>query len=421
MKPNNRKILVYADWGTLETPQLIGELSVVPSRGKEIFSFEYHKDWLNSPFALEIDPDLGLYSGVQYLREGKNNFGVFLDSSPDRWGRVLMERREAILSRMEKRAPNHLNESNFLLGVFDAHRMGALRFKETASGAFLNNDKNFTTPPWTSIRELEHASYQIENDLIENDTELMKWLYMLLAPGSSLGGARPKAGVADPEGALWIAKFPAKNDRHDVGAWEMVVNELARKAGLNVARAMAKRFSGKHHTFLTKRFDRTDSGKRLHFASAMTLLGYTDGIDFHDGAGYLELAEFIIRKGANANRDLEELFKRIVFSICVSNTDDHLRNHGFLLSESGWILSPAYDINPNPQGTGLKLNISEHDNSLNLEVAMEVAPYFRLSGDAASKIITQIKNATATWRDVAYKYKISKDEQEKMCRAFRVS
>jgi serine/threonine-protein kinase HipA len=421
MKHNNRKILVYADWYPLETPQVIGELSVVLSRGKEIFSFEYHKDWLSSPFAQEIDPDLGLYSGVQYLREGKNNFGVFLDSSPDRWGRVLMERREAILSRMEKRAPNHLNESDFLLGVFDAHRIGALRFKETASGAFLNNDKNFATPPWASIRDLEYASYQIENELIENDAELMKWLYMLLAPGSSLGGARPKAGVADPEGALWIAKFPAKNDRHDVGAWEMVVNELAQKAGLNVVQATAKRFSGKYHTFLTKRFDRTASGKRLHFASAMTLLGYTDGVDFHDSAGYLELVEFIIRKGANASRDLEELFKRIVFSICVSNTDDHLRNHGFLLSESGWILSPAYDVNPNPRGTGLKLNISEHDNSLDLMLAAEVAPYFRLSGDRASQIIVQIKNATATWREVVHKYKISKDEQEKMCSAFRFS
>jgi serine/threonine-protein kinase HipA len=421
MKHNNRKILVYADWDPLKTPQIIGELSAVLSRGKEIFSFEYHKDWLNSPFAQEIDPDLGLYSGVQYLREGKNNFGVFLDSSPDRWGRVLMERREAILSRMEKRTLNHLNESDFLLGVFDAHRMGALRFKETVSGAFLNNDKNFATPPWASIRDLEYASYQIENELIENDAELMKWLYMLLAPGSSLGGARPKAGVADPEGALWIAKFPAKNDRHDVGAWEMVVNELAQKAGLNAVQAMTKRFSGKYHTFLTKRFDRTASGKRLHFASAMTLLDYTDGVDFQDGAGYLELAEFIIRKGANASRDLEELFKRIVFSICVSNTDDHLRNHGFLLSENGWILSPAYDINPNPQGIGLKLNISEHDNSLDLMLVMKVAPYFRLSGDMASNIIAQIKNATAMWREVAHKYKISKDEQEKMCRAFRFS
>jgi serine/threonine-protein kinase HipA len=206
-----------------------------------------------------------------------------------------------------------------------------------------------------------------------------------------------------------------------VGAWEMVVNELAQKAGLNAVQAMTKRFSGKYHTFLTKRFDRTASGKRLHFASAMTLLDYTDGVDFHDGAGYLELAEFIIRKGANVSQDLEELFKRVVFSICVSNTDDHLRNHGFLLSESGWVLSPAYDINPNPQGTGLKLNISEHDNSLDLMLAMEVAPYFRLSSEMASKIVVQIKNATAMWREVAYKYKISKDEQEKMCRAFRFS
>jgi serine/threonine-protein kinase HipA len=420
MKENTRKILVYADWDTLTEPQWVGELSAVFLRGKEIFSFEYAESWLNSPFAQAIDPDLELYSGLQYLHEGKSNFGIFLDSSPDRWGRVLMERKEAILSRMENRPIRHLNESDFLLGVFDEHRMGALRLKETASGAFLNNNKDFATPPWTSIRELEYASYQVENELLENDSELLKWLYLLLAPGSSLGGARPKAGVADKDGALWIAKFPSKNDRYDVGAWEMVVNELARAAGLNVAQAMSKRFSGKYHTFLSKRFDRTPSGKRLHFASAMTLLGYTDGTDFQDGVGYLDLVKFIIQKGANVNQDLEELFKRIVFSICVSNTDDHLRNHGFLLSNEGWILSPAYDINPNPQGSGLKLNISEYDNSLSLNLAMEVAPYFRLSKEVAGKIIEQIKNIVSNWSQVANRYAIARDERERMSSAFRI-
>jgi len=176
--------------------------------------------------------------------------------------------------------------------------MGALRFKESASGTFLNDNRNFETPPWTSIRELEQASYQLENDLIEDDSESLKWLNMLFAPGSSLGGARPKAGVRNTDGSLWIAKFPSKEDRYDVGAWEMIVNELAQMVELNIAQAMAKPFFGKHHTFLTKRFDRTNTGKRLHFASAMTLLDYTDGIDFQDGASYLELAEFITRKGA---------------------------------------------------------------------------------------------------------------------------
>ena len=416
---SSRDILVYADWEGLETPQFIGTLFSSYSRGKEIFSFEYEKEWLQSSVIHEIDPDLGLYPGVQYLRDEKSNFGVFLDSSPDRWGRVLMDRRESILARMENRLHRNLDESDYLLGVFDEQRMGALRFKETLSGAFLNDNRNFATPPWTSIRELEQASYQFENELIEDDSESLKWLNMLFAPGSSLGGARPKAGVRNTDGSLWIAKFPSKEDRYDVGAWEMIVNELAQMAGLNITQAMAKPFFGKYHTFLTKRFDRTTAGRRLHFASAMTLLGYTDGANFQDGASYLELAEFITRKGANVNHDLEELFRRIVFSICVSNTDDHLRNHGFLLTADGWILSPAYDINPNPKGTGLKLNISAHDNSLDLNLATEVAPFFRLTDDKAAVIIQNTVGIVSKWKQFATKYRLSRDEQDAMSPAFR--
>ena len=416
---SNKEILVYADWDGLETPQFVGTLFSSYSRGKEIFSFEYDKEWLQSSFVQEIDHDFGLYPGIQYLRDEKNSFGVFLDSSPDRWGRVLMDRRESILARMENRPQRNLNESDYLLGVFDEQRMGSLRFKETASGAFLNDNRNFITPPWTSIRELEQASYQLENDLIKDDSESLKWLNMLFAPGSSLGGARPKAGVRNTDGSLWIAKFPSKDDLYDVGAWEIIVNELAQMVGLNVTQAVAKPFYGKHHTFLTKRFDRTTTGKRLHFASAMTLLGYTDGINFQDGASYLELVEFIIRKGANVSQDLEELFRRIVFSICVSNTDDHLRNHGFLLTAEGWILSPTYDINPNPKGTGLKLNISAHDNSLDLNLAIEVAPFFRLTNDKATAIIQNTVIVISKWKQLAVKYKLSRDEQDRMSPAFR--
>jgi len=416
---NSKEILVYADWEGPETPQFIGTLFSTYSRGKEIFSFEYDKSWLQSSFVQEIDPDLGLYKGIQYLRDEKNNFGVFLDSSPNRWGRILMDRRESILARLENRPRRNLNESDYLLGVFDEQRMGALRFKETDSSAFLNDNRNFATPPRTSIRELEQASYQLENELLEDDVEQLKWLNMLLAPGSSLGGARPKAGVRNTDGSLWIAKFPSKEDKYDVGAWEMIVNELAQMAGLNVAQAMAKPFYGKYHTFLTKRFDRTAAGKRLHFASAMTLLGYTDGVSFQDGVSYQELAEFIIRKGARVNPDLEELFRRIVFSICVSNTDDHLRNHGFLLTPTGWTLSPAYDINPNSKGTGLKLNISTHDNSLDLNIAAEVASFFRLTDVKASAIIQNTRNVVSKWKQIAAKYKISRDEQCRMNSAFR--
>jgi serine/threonine-protein kinase HipA len=415
---SSKKILVYADWEGLKSPQFMGTLNASYSRGKEIFSFEYDNKWLQSSCVQEIDPDLGLYTGIQYLRDEKSNFGVFLDSSPDRWGRVLMDRRESILSRIENRSRKHLNESDYLLGVFDEQRMGALRFKETITGAFLNHNKNFATPPWTAIRDLEQASYQLENDLIADTPETLKWLHLLLAPGSSLGGARPKAGIRNIDDTLWIAKFPSKEDPYDIGVWEMITNELAKMAGINVAQAAAKQFYGKHHTFLTKRFDRTETGQRLHFASAMTLLGYTDGISFQEGISYLELAEFITRKGANVSQDLEELFKRIVFSICVHNTDDHLRNHGFLLTSAGWILSPAYDMNPNPKGAGLRLNISTHDNSLDLDLAAGVAHFFRLSNEQAEIIIQNTVNIVSNWKQVAQKYKVARSEIDRMSGAF---
>lgn len=185
--------------------------------------------------------------------------------------------------------------------------------------------------------------------------------------------------------------FNPENDDRDTGAWEMLVYQLALKAGLQVASAMLKKITSRHHTFLTKRFDRTANGERIHFASAMTMLGYTDDTDHYAGASYLELAEFLIRNGANVKEDLEELWRRIIFNICVKNTDDHLRNHGFIITAKGWILSPAYDINPIPDGTGLTLNISEDDNSLDVNLALEVAPYFRLPEKEAGKILKQVK------------------------------
>ena len=415
---SQKEILVYADWKDLTNPTLVGILKATPSRGKEIFSFEYEDSWLKSNHAHYLDPDLQLYSGTQYLQEEKNNFGIFLDSSPDRWGRLLMRRREAALARNEKRKEKTLFESDYLLGVFDGHRMGAIRFKEDEAGAFKSDNKEMASPPWTSLRELEYASLQLERDDIADDPEYLKWLSLLVAPGSSLGGARPKASVLDTDKHLWIAKFPSKNDDRDIGAWEIVVHNLATQSGLNVAEAMAQKFASKHHTFLTKRFDRTKKGERIHFASAMTLLGYNDGNDFRDGVSYLGMAEFLMQHGANTDEDLEELWKRIVFNICVKNTDDHLRNHGFLLTDKGWILSPAYDINPVATGTGLTLNISENDNSLNLDLAMEVSELFRLNENRAKLIIKNVKESVKDWKKLAQKYGISREEQGLMSKAF---
>ncbi len=413
-----KEIKVYAHWKELKKPVLMGVLSATPSRGKEIFLFQYTDEWLRSASAQLIDPDLGLFSGAQYPTSEKNNFGIFLDSAPDRWGRMLMRRREAVMARNENRREETLLESDYLLGVYDGHRMGALRFKLVESGQFLNDNQMMATPPWSTLRAMEHASSQLERDDITDDPQYVKWLNMLLFPGSSLGGARPKAGIIDEKNHLWIAKFPSRNDDINIGAWEMVVHELAIKAGVNVAKAMIQKFSTKHHTFLTKRFDRTSKGERIHFASAMTMLGYNDGTDHHDGVSYLELAEFIIQHGANVKSDLHELWRRIVFNICVKNTDDHLRNHGFLLTDQGWMLAPAYDMNPVSTGTGLKLNISENDNSLNPELALEVAEYFRLTKKEAILILQKVKKSVMNWKDIAKGIGINKSEQEQMNQAF---
>ncbi len=416
MATAKKEVLVYADWQGLAMPNKMGILSAIPAKGKETFSFEYTDEWLKSGFSQMLDPDLQLYSGVYYPRDEKVNFGIFLDSCPDRWGRVLMQRREAIIAKTEDRKTKTLLESDFLLGVFDRHRMGALRFKLDEYSPFLNDNKDMATPPWALLRELEQASLKFEEDNTD-DPEYLKWINILLAPGSSLGGARPKASVLDPANNLWIAKFPSKNDEKNVAAWEMVVNELARQAGIDVAEGKIQQFRNKYDTYLTKRFDRNEKGERIHFASAMTLLGHKDGED-SAGASYLELAEFITRHGASVDKDLEELWRRIVFSICVKNTDDHLRNHGFLLTESGWMLSPAYDINPNEYGQELNVNISLEDNSLDIGLAMEVAGYFRLDDQKANQIVAHIKTTISTWRNVATKYKIPKAEQDKMSSAF---
>jgi serine/threonine-protein kinase HipA len=414
---SKKKISVYAHWRGFDTPKLMGLLHVVSAKGKESFSFEYADTWLKSGFSQMIDPDLQLFSGAYYPRDDKSNFGVFLDSCPDRWGRVLMQRREAAIAKQEGRSPRKLLESDYLLGVYDGHRMGALRFKLDDEGAFLNNNTEMATPPWTSLRELEQASLKFEEDN-SSDRKYLYWINLLIAPGSSLGGARPKASVADAKNNLWIAKFPSKQDEKDIAAWEMVTNELAKKARLNVAEGKLQQFNNRYRTYLTKRFDRTTKGERIHFASAMTLLGRTDGEDAA-GASYLELAEFITRHGASVETDLEELWRRVVFSICVKNTDDHLRNHGFLLTRNGWILSPAYDINPNEYGKGLSLNISDTDNALDLDLAMDVAGYFRLNNKSANQIINEITKAVSNWKKLAAKYKIPNAEQERMSVAFR--
>lgn len=418
MSAERREILVYAHWVGFNEPTLMGILYASLNKGKELFSFEYNAEWLKLKEATAIDPDLQLFSGPQYLNEDKSNFGIFLDSSPDRWGRLLMRRKEAALARKEERKQRNLFESDYVLGVFDANRMGALRFKTAIDGAFLDDNAQMAAPPWTALRDLEYASLQLERDDAPDDPEYLQWLNMLMAPGSSLGGARPKANVQDTDGSLWIAKFPSGNDDKDIGAWEQLIYEMAIQCGIDMAESRIQKFSHHQHTFITKRFDRTADGQRIHFASAMTLLGYTDGVDHQDGVSYLDLVEFLMKNGAEIDEDLIKLWTRIVFNICVSNTDDHLRNHGFILTDAGWILSPAYDINPIEGGNGLKLNIDSEDNSQNLDLALSVAPYFRLDQEDAQLIIDRILNVVSSWQVFAKKIGLSRAEIERMSACF---
>jgi serine/threonine-protein kinase HipA len=415
MAQTEKTIYVYENWRT-EDPSLIGLLKASYSRGQETFSFEYTTEWLDSvKSSYSLDPDLNLYRGRQYAPSDKHLFGLFTDSCPDRWGRLLMKRKEAIDARKEDRKPRTLTESDFLLGVYDESRMGALRFSLEEGGEFLSNEKDYTTPPWIKLRTLENASIAFEKD--ERGFE-EKWLNELLAPGSSLGGARPKASVQAVDGSLWIAKFPSRNDEYNSGAWEKVVHDLARLCSLNVPESKLETFSKNGSTFLVKRFDR-DGRRRIHYASAMTLIGKTDGASAADGTSYLDLAAFIRANGADPKQDLMELWKRIVFNMAVSNTDDHLRNHGFILTPAGWRLSPLFDVNPVPSGDRLSLNVSEFDNSIDLSLAIEVAEYFGLTKDESVNVSADLcETVKNNWVRIAGTYGISRDSVEYMRPAF---
>jgi len=411
-----RAVEVWADWRGLPRATRIGVLHATPSRGKEIFSFEYDRGWLDAGHAQSLDPALHLVHGPQYVATDRENFGVFLDSSPDRWGRVLMQRREAQLARETKRPERKLFELDYLLGVYDGHRMGALRYC-VGDGPFLDDNTELASPPWTSLRELEQASLALERPGAERDPAYGKWLRMLIAPGRSLGGARPKASVIDERGHLWIAKFPSGRDPDDIGGWECVLHALARRAGIITAESTSRRFGSQHHTFLARRFDRADEMSRIHFASAMTLLQRADG----DVASYLDLVHLIAQQGAHPARDLEQLWRRIVFNMCVSNIDDHLRNHGFLLEPAGWSLAPAYDLNPVATAGGLTLNVSETDNAQDLALARDVAKLFRLTPKRANEIIAEVIAAARGWRASAKKRGLSRSAQDRMAAAFQVA
>lgn len=416
------RIAVYADWEELQGSHRLGWLHARSKGASEKFEFEFDPQALLNPLLslVQLDPSIAQYSGPQFPSNGRSMFGVFADSCPDRWGRLLMKRRlERDIRDGLQPQGTRLRESDYLLGVHDQFRVGGLRYRLDDEGAFLDAQDDVAAPPFVQLGDLELASRELERDPDNLAPQGRQWLRMLIAPGGSLGGARPKASVSDDNGHLWIGKFPSARDEWDVGGWEMVVNTLAVACGLNVAEGRAKRYASDHHCFMVKRFDRTPDGGRRHFASAMTLTGHTDGDDASSGASYLELAETLIRYGTEPNRDLEELWTRIVFNILVSNTDDHLRNHGYILQPgSGWRLSPAYDMNPDPTGTGLKLNITEADNALDLELAREVCTIFRVPLATADEIIADCSHVVGQWRTIAQQIGLSQRDQDHMAHAF---
>jgi serine/threonine-protein kinase HipA len=415
MATTKTDILVYAHWLGMKEPKLIGVLSAQQAKGKKAFSFEYTNDWIQSTEQMLLDPDIGWYKGQQYPN-GKDNFGVFFDSMPDTWGRTLMNRRSSQNAKEKGLPAPKLYDIDFLLGVNDECRMGALRFKLDANGLFLDNNQDTPTPPMTNIRELQYAAEILESD--EDSEVVKKWLTILMAPGSSLGGARPKANVMDEHNDLWIAKFPSKGDTIDKAAWEFLAYKLAIKAGIEISESRIEKISGKYHTFFTKRFDRL-KGERIHFASAMTMTGNSEETLKEKSASYLDIAEFIQYSGSQNKKDLKQLWKRMVFNIAISNTDDHLRNHGFILTKQGWVVSPAFDINPSIEKDGLSLNIDTDNNALDFELAKSVGEYFQLTDAEMETIIMEVKSAVSQWKAIAQNIGISRAEQEIMAAAFR--
>ena len=418
MKATADSVQVVLDWEALGGQHAVGALHVAATRGTPVFSFEYDAGWLQDRRGLALDPDLALVRGRTWPRPDQPNFGIFLDSAPDRWGRTLLQRRENWEARQENRKPRVLREWDFLLGVEDVTRLGALRFRRPPDRDFLAHSDGMAVPPVAHLRELAAVAAAIDQDDRDvSQEEEGRWLRQLVAPGSSLGGARPKAVVRDESGHLCLAKFPARLDRFDVGAWEFVLNQLARQAGISVPEARLLDLGDLGSTLLMRRFDRTDSGARIPFASAMTLLGRRDG---EPGASYLELAELLMRQGARPAADARELFARVLFNVAVSNTDDHLRNHGFFLTPTGWTLAPAFDLNPNPQGGPHTLLLDEVHDEGDLETVMTSRRSFGLSAQEAAQAHRAVVDAVRGWQRVAADAGISEREVERMAGAFLV-
>ena len=394
------RLLVFADFDWLDKPELVGELCYEKLRGSESYAFRFDDNWLKFHAGIKLSEDINNYPGLQYTQPGNDIFGCFSDALPDRWGRTLLKRREQIQASEEKRAVRNLSSFDYLMGIDDFSRMGGFRLKRELDGDFINVSPSLKIPPLTELRQLVLASQEVEKSEENDVLPEKKWIAQLIQPGTSLGGARPKAGVLDDSGNLCIAKFPSRKDDYDTGLWEHFSHLLARKAGIYAAQTKVLGGLGKYHTLLSKRFDRTDEGKRIHFASSMSLIGLRDGDNAQGGYGYLNIVDFILQSCCDVEKNLQELYRRVAFNICIGNSDDHFRNHGFLLTPRGWTLSPAYDMNPT-LNEYQSLLINESSNKADIRTLLESCESYMIKKEEAENIIRQVQAAVAGWENLA--------------------
>ena len=406
-----RTLFIYADFDWLGEPLLVGELGYESLRGSDSYSFKFDNEWLRQYGGLFLSADINNYPGLQYTQPGRDIFGCFSDALPDRWGRLLLNRREQIQATEEKRPVRRLSSFDYLMGIDDFSRMGGFRFKLSQEGEFINCEKTLRIPPLTDIRALVAASMEVEKSEELNQLPEKKWLLQLVHPGTSLGGARPKAGVMDDEGHLCVAKFPSRNDDYDVGLWEHHSHLLAKEAGVIAAETSVVETGGKYHALLSKRFDRSADARRKHFASAMTLLGLADGCDAKTGNGYLDIVDFILQNCCDVEDNLRQLYRRVAFNIAIGNSDDHFRNHGFLLTARGWTLSPAYDMNPTLNDYQALL-INSSTNRADLQVLLDSSQEYLIGKEEAKRIIDEVKNGVSKWKTIAIRLGIVKREIE---------
>lgn len=400
-----KRITVYADFDFLATPQVIGVLGYEHVRSKDHFVFEYSREWLSRHGGILLSGDLMNVPSLQHPRGNDNVFGFVKDSFPDRWGRLLLDRRERLMAQHDGRPTRTLTNYDYLVGIEDFTRMGSLRYKDDDSEDFINAGDKYLVPPIESLGALCNACHEIESAEERNELPQQRWLDQLIDPGTSLGGARPKANIIDADGKLYVAKFPSKKDLENTELIEHFSHRLAAAAGISVAKTRTVRISKDRDLLLSERFDRTANGQRIHFASAMSLLGLDDGAGCGTGNGYLDIVDFMLQACVDVDANIRELYRRVAFNVMFGNTDDHFRNHGFLLKTKGWTLAPAYDINPGTKSHQCLL-INQYTEASDINALLTACNSYMLDRQEAAEIIEGIRCAIKDWRKTASQLQI---------------